>query len=205
MASHFRAELSPYHVSTHSPLSVSQWLAPRPRTGPMSPSYLSSRAIGRPRRPRPGRRKASCARGPSDPKRTAPERFKPHPRQVKGETAWPLAARQACRGPSAARRARERPHVPAPVASRPSVTDRTVPGRTRGWRVGPLWRRGSADRPDERGRDGVRRRGNGRRRGRGYIMRGTWGLPFLSSRYIIIIRSTQKEGAQAREGLGHEN
>ena len=50
---------------------------------------------------------------------------------------------------------------------------------------------------EERGRDGVRRGGNGRRRGRGYIMRGALGLPlFLSD---IIIRSTQKEGAQARE------
>lgn len=97
------------------------------------------------------------------------------------------------RGPSAARRSRDRPHVPAPVASGPSVTDRTVFGRTRGWRVGPSWRRGSADRPEERVRDGVRWGSNGRRRGRGvYIMRATWGLPFFSSRYIIIIRS--KEG-----------
>ena len=111
--------------------------------------------------------KPSCERGPSDPKRTVPERFKPHPSQVKGETACPHAARQACRGPSAARRARERAHVPAPVASRPSVTGRTVCGRTRSWRVGPLWRRGIADRPEERGRDGVRRSDNGRRRGMG--------------------------------------
>lgn len=55
----------------------------------------------------------------------------------------------------------------------------------------------------ERGRDGVRRGGNGRRRGRGYIKRGALGLPLFPS--DIIIRSTQKEGAQAREGLGHEN
>lgn len=86
---------------THSPLSASQWRAPRPRTGPMSPSYLFfcplPIPIRRPRRPLPGRR-SHPARGPSDPKRTAPELFKSHPRQVKGETACPLAARQACRG-----------------------------------------------------------------------------------------------------------
>ena len=164
----------------------------------MSPSYLCPLSIGRPRRPRQGRRSLPAHEAPPIP--NGRSRIGSNPIHVRSK------ARPRARSPRV-----RRVVAPAPLAghvSAPTSLHRLHQGRplrtglTWGWRVGPLWRRGSADRPEERGRDGVRRSGNGRRRRRGVY--NAWHLGASLSLFKIYNYYSQhtKRGGASKRRIG---